>query len=285
MLLAGLGGAALLEWAPGAKVDEREVDPRYDAEAIAAIRQARRQQNGNAVQYYAAFLGRAARGDLGVSSSLGRPVTELLDGRVGETARLAAGGLSIAWIVSLGFALAWLATGSSWLDKLAMAGGSLLLSVPSAAIGVLFLHWQWPAVWALGLVLFPRLYAYLHHILGRAQRLPHIWLAEAKGLSRWRRACRHVIPHALPSLLPVVGLSVGMALGAAVPIEVLCDRPGIGQLAWQSATGRDLPVLVVLTWLVAGITLVANAAADLGSEWSLERLGRAPGGAGVEVLR
>jgi ABC-type dipeptide/oligopeptide/nickel transport system permease component len=63
-----------------------------------------------------------------------------------------------------------------------------------------------------------------------------------------------------------------MAVGASVPLEVLLDRPGLGQLAWQSATGRDLPVLVVLTWMVASATLVANLAGDLGSQWWAARL-------------
>jgi peptide/nickel transport system permease protein len=274
MLLAGFGGATLLKWAPGATVDEREIDPRYSAGTIAVIRQTRLQADEGAVAYYAAFLARVVRGDLGTSVALGRPVSELLEGRIGETARITGIGLMLAWLASLGLAGAWLATGWAWLDKLAMAGGSLLLAVPSAATGVLFLHWQWPAALALGLVLFPRLYAYLHHILDQALRLPHVWLAVAKGLPRWTRAWRHVIPHALPALIPVAGLSISMAIGASVPLEVLCDRPGVGQLAWQSATGRDLPVLVVLTWLVAGITLVANVAGDLGSEWSSSRLGR-----------
>ena len=274
MLLAGLGGASLLRWAPGATIDERELDPRYGPEALAAIRDSRREREASVLAYYAKFAGRAARGDLGVSVTTGRPVRELLEGRIGETASLTGQGLTLAWIASLGLAGAWLATGWNWLDRLAMAGGSVLLSVPSAAIAVLFLHWRWPAGLALGLVLFPRLYAYLHHILSQSLQLPHVWLAVAQGLPRWRRARRHVIPHALPALLPVVGLSVSMALGAVVPLEVLCDRAGVGQLAWQSATGRDLPVLVVLTWLIAAATLVANAAGDLGSEWSSARLGR-----------
>jgi peptide/nickel transport system permease protein len=276
MLLAGFGGATLLKWAPGATVDEREIDPRYSAGSIALIRETRRQQDRGVAAYYAAFLARAARGDFGMSVTLGRPVRELLEGRIGETARIIGAGLTLAWFASLGLAGAWLATGWAWLDRVAMAGGSVLLAVPSAVIGLLFLHWQWPAALALGLVLFPRLYGYLHHILAQALRLPHVWLAVAKGLPRWTRAWRHVIPHALPALIPVAGLSVSMALGASVPLEVLCDRPGVGQLAWQSATGRDLPVLVVLTWLVSAITLVANVAGDLGSEWSAARLGRAP---------
>ena len=261
-----------MKWAPGANVDERLLDPRFGPAALAVIRETHRKQDHGVLEYYRTFLARAAQGDLGLSLASDRPVRELLEGRCGETAQLVAGGLAMAWLVSFGFAAAWLATGWVWLDRLAMVGSSLLLAVPSAVVGVLFLHWRWPAAMALGLVLFPRLYSYLHYVLGQALGRPHVFLAVAKGLPRWTRARRHVIPHALPALLPVLGLSVSMALGAVVPLEVLCDRPGLGQLAWQSASGRDLPVLVVLTWFIAAVTLVANTAGDLASEWSASRL-------------
>ena len=282
MFLAGLGGATLLKWAPGANVDERSLDPRFGPGALAVIRETQRKQDHGVLEYYRTFLGRAARGDLGLSIASDQPVRDLLEGRWGETAQLVAGGLAMAWLASFGFAAAWLATGWLWLDRLAMAGSSLLLAVPSAVIGILSLHWRWPAALALGLVLFPRLYSYLHFVLEQALGRPHVSLAVAKGLPRWARARRHVIPHALPALLPVLGLSVSMALGAVVPLEVLCDRPGLGQLAWQSAAGRDLPVLVALTWLIAGVTLVANTAGDLASEWSASRL-RSPAWAAGEV--
>jgi ABC-type dipeptide/oligopeptide/nickel transport system permease component len=45
-------------------------------------------------------------------------------------------------------------------------------------------------------------------------------------------------------------------------VEVVCDFPGIGQLAWKAALARDLPLLVTLTMLVALATQMANALAD-----------------------
>ena len=39
--------------------------------------------------------------------------------------------------------------------------------------------------------------------------------------------------------------------------------PGIGQLVWKAALGRDLPLLVTITMLVCLMTMVVNAAADL----------------------
>jgi peptide/nickel transport system permease protein len=53
-----------------------------------------------------------------------------------------------------------------------------------------------------------------------------------------------------------------MAFGAAVAIEAVCDVPGLGQLAWKAAAARDLPVLMVLTVLIALLTQLSNLAAD-----------------------
>ena len=57
-------------------------------------------------------------------------------------------------------------------------------------------------------------------------------------------------------------MSVSIAFGAAIPIEALCDLPGIGQLAWMAATARDLPLLVAITFLVVAMTQVCNTASD-----------------------
>lgn len=48
-----------------------------------------------------------------------------------------------------------------------------------------------------------------------------------------------------------------LAFGSIIPIEALCDVPGIGQLAWKAALARDLPILcglgLVVTFLVASV--------------------------------
>ena len=73
----------------------------------------------------------------------------------------------------------------------------------------------------------------------------------------------HVVPTTAPQLLALAGVSVSIAIGAAVPIEALCDQPGIGQLAWHAALARDLVLLVNLTLIVTLVTVVANSASDL----------------------
>ena len=73
----------------------------------------------------------------------------------------------------------------------------------------------------------------------------------------------HVLPPQLPQMIALAGVSAAAALGATVPIEVVCDSPGIGQLAWRAALGRDLPLLVTLTLINAAAVLTANACADV----------------------
>ena len=73
----------------------------------------------------------------------------------------------------------------------------------------------------------------------------------------------HVLPVAAPQLFALAGVSVCIAFAAAIPVEVLCDLPGIGQLAWKAALSRDLELLVNLTMIVTLITLLANSAAEL----------------------
>jgi peptide/nickel transport system permease protein len=73
----------------------------------------------------------------------------------------------------------------------------------------------------------------------------------------------HILPTAAPQLLALLGVTVSFAFTAAIPMEALCDIPGIGQLAWKAALGRDVALLVNLTMIVTLVTLVANSASDL----------------------
>jgi peptide/nickel transport system permease protein len=111
-------------------------------------------------------------------------------------------------------------------------------------------------------VIFPKVFQYLRNLLEHAWSLPHVLAARAKGLRTGRILIWHVLPSAAPEMLALAGVSVSMALGAAIPVEVICDLPGIGQLAWKAAVARDLPVLVNLTLLIALVTQLANSASD-----------------------
>jgi peptide/nickel transport system permease protein len=138
----------------------------------------------------------------------------------------------------------------------------VLISVPSAVLAILVFNLGGPVRAIVALVVFPRVFDYLRNLLRDAYSQPHILMARAKGLGNARILFRHVLPVAAPQLLALAGVSATMAFGAAIPVETLCDIPGIGQLAWKAALARDLPVLVVLTAIVTLVTQLCNSVPD-----------------------
>jgi len=113
------------------------------------------------------------------------------------------------------------------------------------------------------LVLFPRVFRYARGILAQVSGMPHVMAAQARGLRPARILLAHVLTPSAPTILALAGVSVSVAFGAAIPIEVVCDYPGIGQLAWKAALERDLPLLVDITLLVTIMAVVSNSVADM----------------------
>ena len=261
ILLCGLGGAALVRLSPGFGVDEREMDLRLRADSVEALRRSRQEQE-NVARFYWASLKQLARGNLGFSSLLNRPIVELLSERLPVTIHSVTAGLLAGWMLALALALPVALFPGSMADWLGVALSGLLLCLPAAIVALLILFLGRHAHWAIALIIAPRIFHYARRLLGSATSLPHVLAARSRGLGEGRILFRHVVPAITPQMLGVAGVSVGMALGVSIPVEALCDSPGIGQLTWQAALGRDMPLLIDLTMLVTLITVTANAAAD-----------------------
>jgi len=262
LLLGGLLGATLVRLAPGFGVDERELDTRLSEQSIQALQQSHTSEN-NILRFYARYLNGLFHGHLGVSRSLRRPVAELFAERAPVTLRSVALGLMGGWLFGCALALFGAARPKWTYDVFTTVISGLFLCLPSAVLALLILYFDGPSPLAIALVIFPRIFRYSRNLLLQTYNLPHVLMAKAKGLHGSRILLWHVVPSAAPSLLALVGVSVSMALGAAIPIEVICGSPGIGQLAWQAALGRDLPLLVNMTLFVTLVTLTANSASDL----------------------
>jgi peptide/nickel transport system permease protein len=262
VLLGGLLSATLVRLAPGFDADERELDPHLNSQSVQALREARLRDH-NIFRFYFSYMNRAAHGDLGTSLALGQPVRTLLRDRAPLTLRLLITGLGLAWLMTLTLALsaAWLRV--SVYDTLTTVVSGTFLCLPAAVLALLSVLWNVPGSLAIALIVFPHTYRYARNLLVKAYSRPHIITARAKGLNEARILFWHVVPVVTPQLLAVAGVSVSMAVGAAIPVEALCGLPGIGQLAWQAALARDLPLLVNITILVTLVTLLANSGADV----------------------
>lgn len=262
VVVGGLLSATLVRFAPGFGVDEAELDARRSAASIEAIRQA----NGadkNVFVFYFHYLGRMAHGDLGVSRTLDRPVRELVAERMPETMKSVGLGVLLGWMLGMAFAIP-VAMSRSWMfDTLASSVAGILLCIPAAVLSLLFVISRAPARLVIALIIFPKVFRYARNLLVRCADLPHVLTARAKGLDSLRVLLWHVLPNAGPQLVALAGVSVSLAFAAAIPVEVLCDLPGLGQLAWKAALGRDLYLLTNLTMIVTVVTLIANSSADL----------------------
>jgi peptide/nickel transport system permease protein len=261
VLLGGILSAALVRTSPGFGSDERLLDPRLDAASRSAI-QAQLEADRNLPHFYFRHLRGILRGDFGTSISLDRPISELLRSRLPVSLRSIAFGLAGGWMIALTLALIsvlWPGSGSRVAGTLSV----IFLCLPSAAIAILIFAWGGPVNAIFSVVLFPKLFDYLRNLLRDAYARPHILAAKARGLSTARTLFWHAMPVCAPQLLTLAGVSASMAFGVSIPIETLCDLPGIGQLAWKAAIARDLPVLVTLTMLLAMATQLCNAISDL----------------------
>jgi len=263
VLAAGLICAWLVRFSPGALVDERELNPHLGEDSLAALRAEKAEQRNIWANLRAYFAG-LSRGDLGFSKSSNAPIAQLIAQRAPETAAELGIGLAGGWLLGFGLAIPVGRFRRAWVyDAASTTVAGLALSLPTALIAYLWLVAGMKAGLVLIVVLAPRIFRFARNLLVQAYSATHVEMARARGLSETRILLAHVLPSIGPQLLALAAASASMAIGAAIPIEAICDVPGLGRLAWQAAMARDLPLLVNLTMLVAVVTTIATSISDL----------------------
>lgn len=248
LFFAAAGTILLVRFAPGFFSDEREMDVKYALAAQAELQQESSQQSviRIAMQMAKSWLS----GDLGISRQYQIPVVQLLSARVRVSASLLAQGILRGWLVAVCAALpiSALRKGAA-LWRLPF---TLLLAIPTAAMGTAcILADAGGPVLVLTLLIAAREFNFLRGLLEAAWRSPHLIQGRAQGMSARVLVTLHILPNVAPQLCALATLSIVTALGALVPIEVIFNVPGVGQLAWSAVMNRDLPVLVAVSLLMA----------------------------------
>lgn len=249
---------------------------------------------------YARWVGQLFRGDLGESSSLNRPVADVLAERFPPTLLLAGTAFLLCSVVGLAVGAVAALRQNTWVDRLLGLGVLAGLSVPSFALGLLFI-----AVFAIGLGWFPAggmqpvtgeagLAVLARHLVLPAvtlalvaagivarlmrtsmlevQRQDFVRAARAKGLGEWRVTAHHVLRNAMVAMVPVLALQAGFVIGGAVYIETVFQWPGLGSLLVQAIRARDLLLVQGAVLVLASAYVVLNLAADLVQMWLDPRL-------------
>lgn len=246
---------------------------------------------------FVGFLEGLSRGDLGVSIEHGRPVTALLAERLPATILLGGtvlllnftAGLWLGvyqavrrgrpgdrWLTTislagyampsfwLGLVLAWL-VGVEW-RLLPAAGMRDPLLGPDAGVltraGDALRHLVLPAI-TLSIVSIAATMRYQRAAMLEVLRLPYIVTARAKGLSERDVTWRHAWRNALFPVITLFGLWLPILVSGSVFVEAVFAWPGLGSLAAAAVGGRDYPLLMGASLLVAALVVVSGFVTDV----------------------
>jgi peptide/nickel transport system permease protein len=264
LLLVLLGSTVLVRFAPGYLSDAREMDSRYAGAARAEL-SAEAARSQSLAQMFASEIGGWAHGDAGLSRQYGVPVFELIRPRLAVTGGLLLRSLVLAWVLAIVASLVSSAGRNPSLFWQTPA--TLLLAVPTAAMATLCLLANYGGpVLVMALLLAARDFKFLHRTLRKAWLDPHVLQARAQGIATPRLLQKHILPGIASQLAALASLSIVTALSALVPAEVIFNVPGLGQLAWNAAMNRDLPVLLAITMIMALAVTCAGIAPDRPAE-------------------
>jgi len=91
----------------------------------------------------------------------------------------------------------------------------------------------------------------------------YIQTAHSKGLKEKIVVYKHALRNALIPVVTIIGLQFGYVLNGAVVIEIVFQRPGLGNLLIQSIFSRDYPVVQGLVLVIGAIFVLTNFAVDI----------------------
>jgi peptide/nickel transport system permease protein len=246
---------------------------------------------------YVKYLGALARGQLGQSFALHRPVADVLTDALPNTLILTGAALGIELLLGLALGV-YQAVYARRLPDVGLGYATLFLnSVPVFWLGLLLLlvFGEWLRWFPVGGVVNPVVHDSLPWAGRVADRLWHLTLpaltlgcvgaagtaryqraavlevigqdyvrtARAKGLRERRVVLVHALRNALLPLVTLFGLSFPFLLTGAVLVESVFAWPGLGRLSVEAIFRRDYPVVMAAAICASGLAVLGNLVADL----------------------
>jgi len=244
---------------------------------------------------YLDWLGGAVHGDLGTSMLTQEPVLNRIADRLPNTLLLS--GLALSVSIALGIptgVIAALHRGTT--ADYTLSGLSLLgLSIPAFWLGIMLIltfsvnlqvlpssgvattgaefsltdrleHVLMPAV-VLSTAVLPYVVRFTRSAMLEVLSQDYIRTATAKGLSAQTVTYAHALRNALVPVISIIGTLIPRLAGGAVVTEAVFGWPGMGRLAVEAANGRDYPLIVGITVVIATVVILTSFVVDLAYTW------------------
>ncbi|HZB76100.1 MAG TPA: ABC transporter permease [Solirubrobacteraceae bacterium] len=242
------------------------------------------------VSQYLQWIGGVLTGSFGTSAATQQPVSELLSSRVANSAFL----VLIAALVAIPLSIAigvWMAMKRDRaVDHVGSTVSLVLAALPEFVIGIglvmLFATsvfnwfpavsliapdqraWEVPDVVVLPaatlvLAVVPYISRIMRGSMIEVLESDYVTMARLKGLPEREVIWRHAVPNAIVPAIQVAALQLAWMAGGVVVVEFVFSYPGIGAALVDAVGNQDMPVVMTVTMLAAGIYVLLNLVADL----------------------
>ena len=232
-------------------------------------------------QQYLNYLTGALHFDFGPSLKLrGRDVAAIIADGMRTSAKLGVIALILATISGVLLGAVAALRRNSILDKIIMVITTACVSMPSFIMGSLLLilfaiHLKWlPAngstragliLPVITLALYPMSYitrltrSSMLDVLGQ----DYIRTAKAKGVSERNVILKHALKNSLIPVITYFGPELAYIVTGSLVVEQIFAVPGIGRYFVSSITGRDYPLIMGTTIVLASLIVIMNLVSDI----------------------
>ena len=226
------------------------------------------------------YISGAFRGDFGTSYSVGRSVSSLMSAAFPHTLILALAAAVFAWALGILCGVVAAVKKNGILDHLFMGVSLLGVSLPvfMAAMVLQYLlayklHWfpisgveSWkgyilPAI-ALGWNSAGSIARLTRSTLLEVLQEDYIDTARAKGLRQLGVITRHALKNSMLPVITMMAVQLSSLLSGAVICETVFSVNGLGRLAVQAISGRDIPLLQGTVLFSTALVILGNLIAD-----------------------
>ncbi len=245
------------------------------------------------VQRYFRWLGGFFSGDLGISYGYRAPVTELLEGKVFNTACLSAMAFLLVVIISIPVGIFLARFRNGIIDRIFSVFNQICMSVPPFFIGILF-----TSIFGLGMKLFivgdfvsleenPSAFFTYLFFAALAIALPksamtvkmlrssiinemsqdYVRTAKSRGNSPSGILWRHVLRNSLLPVITFLAVTLADIVAGSIIIEQVFTIPGIGRMLIMSIGNRDHPVVLAIIMMISALVLTVNFLADVAYQY------------------
>lgn len=244
---------------------------------------------------YGEWLGDALQGNLGTSLSSDEPVSKRIAQRLPNTILLAGIALLVSILLGIPMGVVAALRRNTGIDYALTFFSVIGLSIPAFWFGIMLIlafsvNWNFlpsSGAWSSGrefsipdrlthlimpvivlsTTILPSVVRFTRSSLLDVLHQDYVRTAKGKGLAYSRVIYGHALRNAINPVISILGTQIPRLFGGAVVTEAVFGYPGMGRLAVEAANGRDYPLVMGITVVIAVVVIATTLLVDLTYSW------------------